>query len=66
MAHRPRNISGSSDFRESCVILTFTDVFPVDFDILVAVFSAVFVVETQRVQQFVLDDALMHAGKSLQ
>ncbi len=40
-----------------CEILTLIKVFPVDSDVLVTVTPRVFVVETQRAHQFVLDDA---------
>lgn len=52
-----------------CVIkeaVTLSDVVPVDPDVLVAVAAGVFVVEAQRVQQFVLDDAVLHAAEPLQ
>lgn len=47
-------------------ILTFVDVLPVDLDVLVTVAACVFVVETQSVQQLVLDDAMVDAAKPLQ
>ncbi len=48
------------------LILTLINVFPVDSDVLVTVAASVFVVETQRVHQFVLDDAVLYAAKPLQ
>lgn len=46
--------------------VTLNDVVPVDPDVSVAVAAGVFVVEAQRVQQFVLDDAVFHAAEPLQ
>lgn len=46
--------------------VTFSDVVPVDFDVLVAVAAGVFMVEAQCVQQLVLDDAMLHAAEPLQ
>lgn len=58
--------SESVNHKRSCEILTFIDVVPVNSDILVTVAPGVFMVETQRVQQLVLDDAVMYAAKPLQ
>lgn len=41
---------------------TFGDVLPVDADVLVTVTPVVLMVEAQRVQQLVLDDAAVHAA----
>lgn len=46
--------------------VTLSDVVPVDPDVLVAVAAGVFVVEAQHVQQFMLDDAMLHAAEPLQ
>lgn len=46
--------------------LTLVDVVPVDFDVVVAVVAGVLVVEAQRVQQLVLDDAVTQAAEPLQ
>lgn len=46
--------------------LTFNDVFPVDFYMLVAVAPSVLVVETQSMQELMLDDGVLYAAKPLQ
>jgi len=47
-------------------MLTVADVLPVDGDVLVAVAARVLVVEAQRVQDLVLDDAVLNAAELLQ
>lgn len=42
--------------------LTWWDVFPVDPDVLVTVAPGVLVVETERVQQLVLNDAMIQTA----
>lgn len=42
------------------------DVVPVDSDVLVAVTPALFVVETQCVEQLVLDDTMIYTAIPLQ
>lgn len=45
---------------------TINDVFPEDFDEVVPVAAGVFVVESQRMQHLVLDDAVLDAAEPLQ
>lgn len=45
---------------------TIDDVFPQDGDVFVAVAAGVLVVESQSVQQLVLDDAILDAAELLQ
>lgn len=45
---------------------TVDDVVPEDGDVVVAVAAGVFVVESQSVQQLVLDDAVADAAEALQ
>lgn len=59
---RPRE----PDLKGSGGALTLVDVVPDDFDVVVAVVAGVLVVEAQRVQQLVLDDAVTHAAEPLQ
>lgn len=55
-----------SDVKGSGGALTLVDVVPDDFDVAVAVVAGVLVVEAERVQQLVLDDAVTHAAEPLQ
>lgn len=48
------------------VALTPVHVVPEDLDVFVAVFARVLVVEAERVQQLVQDDAVFHAAGHLQ
>lgn len=52
------------DFRRVTPLhkVTFGDVLPVDADVLVPVAPGVLVIEAQRVQQLVLDDATVHTA----
>lgn len=43
-------------------MFTLGDVLPVDADVLVTVAPGVLMVEAQRMQQLVLDDAAFHAA----
>lgn len=54
------------DLKRNGGALTLVDVLPHDFDILVAVVAGVLVVEAERVQQLVLDDAVTQAAVPLQ
>lgn len=54
------------DLKRSGGALTLVDVVPDDFDVVVAVVAGVLVVEAQRVEQLVLDDAVTQAAEPLQ
>lgn len=45
---------------------TIDDVVPEDIDVVIPVAAGVFVVESQRVQHLVLDDAMLDAAEPLQ